>query len=713
MRSPGYTQLPAGALLAAGDTLGGYRILARRGLSAAPIDPRGLAVAGALYRAEEVSSGLPVTLTVFKREHGPEEPFAQRLIRESKHVSTFVHRNVVSVYEAGLDQGRLYLATQAIDGDTLLDRIRGGGIPAAQALTLLAPLAEALDAAHAVGLVHAEVTPRAIRIDAAGTAHLGAFNVLRRLPGSNVAGVRLDDVEYASPELLCGGQLTGASDVYSLAAVLCHCLTGEVHVWNGSGSPSARLQAWGRRARRLRPGAPALAGVIARGLANDPADRQGQARVLIDEAAKAVASVSWGPLRSAPRFAVQRRRLAFGLVCAAVAAAAALDAETGSRAVPAAATSRAARAEIASYGPLTIRYPRPWRVAPAGVPGAFAVAHSVANAPIMLTSGVVTLAAGPLARSASVPGGVPPQLVRRYGWPVASTARIAGHAARRYEWSRPGGRRVVAFVLPTTGSDLALICAASVLARSLLASCEQLAEAGAVSGVAVLAPGPDAVLATALSHDLAPLGAASGLGSGALPARSAAASRLARLAVRASSLLSRLAPPARSRPALVALCRALRTEAFALADLGVVAAANDRDAYALGRARTLAAGRSLRVAAQSLVTQGLQPPALTALYVVPPAPSPAPSAPADATAERSAAAPASQAAAPASQAAAPAGPPAATAPASSAPTVIPPPVPTRSTSAPPSSTVIVVPTGSSTAAQSPTSPSMVVVVPTN
>lgn len=281
MRSPTPNkQLATGTILTRGDVLGGYQVVERHGFSTSDINPLGFAMVAALYGAEEVSSGLPVVLKVFKREYSPEEPFAKRYIREGKRFASFVHPNVASVYDAGLDRGRLYLATQVVDGDTLLDRMRAGGLSAEGTIALLAPLAEALDAARRVGLVHGDVTPGAIRIDSRGV-HLAAFNVVKPSPW-NILGVRLEDINYASPEQLRGLRLTGSTDVYSLTAVLYNCLTGEVpfpmepvaavaQAHFEAPAPTPTLESF-------TPACSALDGVIARGMAKDPLDRLNRLR---------------------------------------------------------------------------------------------------------------------------------------------------------------------------------------------------------------------------------------------------------------------------------------------------------------------------------------------------------------------------------------------------------------------------------------------------
>jgi serine/threonine-protein kinase len=323
----------------------------------------------ALYRAEEVASRLPLLLKVYKRRYSAEDPFAKSLIREGKRVASFVHPNLVSVYDAGLERGCLYVATQPVDGETLLEGIVAGGLTAARTIALLAPLAEALDAVHAAGLLHGEITPGRIRIDAGGAPRLDALGVARRASAdSGIAGVRLADIGYASPELRGGRRMTGASDVYALTAVLAHCLTGEAPFPKDSGTGArlgtrlgARLGArlWRGRWHRSRGPAGALEAVIARGMANDPARRYAHAQALIGAAASALAAS--GPTRPVER-ASRRRVSAALLACGCLALAAVALSELGVTGKRAMTAPKAAGVHTVSTTPSTVRDQQPLRL---------------------------------------------------------------------------------------------------------------------------------------------------------------------------------------------------------------------------------------------------------------------------------------------------------------------------------------------------------------
>lgn len=306
MRSPtANSQFAHGENLAAGEVIGDFRVTHACGFSTTDIDSRGFAIAAALYRAQEISSGLPVLLKVLKRPYRREDPYARRFIREGRRVAGFVHPNVVSVYDAGFQDGYLYLALQAVDGERMDHRIQAG-LSAAEALALLAPLAQALDAAHAAGFVHGGVTPGAVRIDEDGVPHLAALAIMRAPPGISVAGAAAPKLGYAAPEQLCGLRLTGAADIYSLTAILLHCLTGVAPfpMETTAATQQARIEAPTPTLTSFTAACAALNRVIARGMAKDPAARYREAQTLIDDAAVALADLPPQSPRNAPAFAI-------------------------------------------------------------------------------------------------------------------------------------------------------------------------------------------------------------------------------------------------------------------------------------------------------------------------------------------------------------------------------------------------------------------------
>jgi hypothetical protein len=630
----GSSSVPSSTDLARGEELGGYRIVERRGPSTAGLDPLGFSMASVLYAADELSTGRSVLLKVFKRELTAEESFVNRFLREGRRIVAFQHPNVAAVYDVGLERGRLYLAEEDLEGTMLSSLLHSGGLSALQASALLGPIADALDAAHDVGLVHGEVRPDTIRIDPDGVPRLAAFCVAK-----SVAGAQAGNLDYASPEQLCDQRLTAATDVYSLTAVLYHCLTGEPPI-SATARRMATIFDYVPSLGRFEPACPQLDRVIARGIATDPTERYERARELIGQAQEALDELPVELLDRAPTFTPvrmeasppERRRtggtriaLLAALTVAAIAIAAVV---LGTNGLKQPSSGHAPR--LAALGSLTVRYDRGWRPTSAPVTGTFALTGSNAGAPpLALTSGFATVAAGVLRQSAPVPGDVPPQLTARYGRPLDSGATlIAGHAAERYEWPLTGETSLVALVLPTTRSDIALICSASAPTEVALSACEDIAGETQVSGTAIIPPGPDGHVAATLSRDLAPVTAAldalHGLGQDSLPARSLVAANVARVEREAESSLAGVIAPARNGDALADLRGALKAEGAGFAGLASAAAANNRAAYDEARPQALAASKRLAVAETALTREGFKLPSLFTLTLAAAPPPPPP-----------------------------------------------------------------------------------------
>ena len=214
----------AGAVLAPGTTVAGYRIEALIGRGGM----------GAVYRAVEEGLGRKVALKVIAPELAQDERFRERFLRESRIAASLDHPHVIPIYQAGEETGLLYLAMRYVEGTDLARLVaEEGAIEPRRALDLLSQVAEALDAAHEKGLVHRDVKPSNVLIaEAAGREHcyLGDFGLTKRtgsLSGVSVAGEIVGTLEYVAPEQITGDSLDERSDVYSLGCVLYECLTGQ------------------------------------------------------------------------------------------------------------------------------------------------------------------------------------------------------------------------------------------------------------------------------------------------------------------------------------------------------------------------------------------------------------------------------------------------------------------------------------------------------
>jgi streptogramin lyase len=248
------------AEIAIGSTLAGYRLdalIARGGM-------------GVVYRATHLGLERQVALKVIARELADREGFRERFLRESRLAASLDHPAVVPVFDSREVDGELIVAMRLVAGGDLRRTIdREGPLPPARAIALLGQVAEALDAAHAAGIVHRDVKPHNVLVEG-DRAFLSDFGLAKALGDSGVqSGTSVvGTAEYMSPEQWRGGSVGPAADVYSLGCVLFEALTGV--------APYARKEA------DTEPVMPeGLDVVIERAVSKDPGERYPSAGALI------------------------------------------------------------------------------------------------------------------------------------------------------------------------------------------------------------------------------------------------------------------------------------------------------------------------------------------------------------------------------------------------------------------------------------------------
>ncbi|MGH3494688.1 MAG: serine/threonine-protein kinase, partial [Sciscionella sp.] len=286
-------------ILSRGDVLAGYRI----------DDLIGVGGMAMVYRAEQVSLGRRVALKVLTPQLSRDESFRERFRREGKHIAALDHPNVVTIYDSGEADGRLYLAMRLVDGTTLADRMRSPGLSADETMEVLAPIADALDVAHSIGLVHRDVKPQNILLSASGDPYLTDFGVAKMTAatlGLTSTGGFVGSINYASPEQILGELAKSGADIYALSAVLYQCLTGQVPYPRDTdaGVMHAHLHDPPPPLPAPEPQAQALSAVIARGMAKKPEDRYEHAGALLAQAQAAVAQLSVVRRQSVPAFGI-------------------------------------------------------------------------------------------------------------------------------------------------------------------------------------------------------------------------------------------------------------------------------------------------------------------------------------------------------------------------------------------------------------------------
>ena len=201
-----------------GDEVAGYRIealIARGGM-------------GVVYRATHLGLERPVALKVIARELADRRGFRERFLRESRLAARLDHPAVVPIYDSREVDGELVVAMRLVEGGDLRKLIdREGPLPPQRAIDLLAQAADALDAAHAAGIVHRDVKPHNILVEG-DRAYLSDFGLAKAVDESGAASSAsvVGTAQYMSPEQWRGDSIGPAADVYSLGCVLYEAITG-------------------------------------------------------------------------------------------------------------------------------------------------------------------------------------------------------------------------------------------------------------------------------------------------------------------------------------------------------------------------------------------------------------------------------------------------------------------------------------------------------
>jgi WD40 repeat protein/predicted Ser/Thr protein kinase len=246
---------------------------------------------GIVYRARHRSLGREVALKLLLAGAFASPDFVQRFRREAAAAASLRHPHIVGVYEVGEVEGQPFLAMEYVAGQTLADLVREHPLPPRDAARYLRTVAEAVEHAHAHGLLHRDLKPSNVLVDLDDQPRVTDFGLAKRLDGSTdltVTGQMLGSPNYLSPEAALGSEraLSPASDVYSLGATLYHLLTGRPPLLAGSLAETL-VQVREQTAvapRLLNPAIPRdLETICTRCLEKDPAQRYATARELAEE----------------------------------------------------------------------------------------------------------------------------------------------------------------------------------------------------------------------------------------------------------------------------------------------------------------------------------------------------------------------------------------------------------------------------------------------
>jgi serine/threonine protein kinase len=190
---------------------------------------------GDLYRARDTKHGRTVNIRLLPVMTQADE---QTLFAQVQSLATLSHQNAIHVYQAGVHDGRVYVAFERITGRSLRAEMNGRPMNVRRATEAAIAIADAVAEAHALGFLHAGISPDAIGITAKGHVKIAAFHLGTTLGfDSRVERGRLADCQ--SPEEARGEAGDERSDVYSIGAVLYEMLTTRTPVHRGASAPSA------------------------------------------------------------------------------------------------------------------------------------------------------------------------------------------------------------------------------------------------------------------------------------------------------------------------------------------------------------------------------------------------------------------------------------------------------------------------------------------
>ena len=253
---------------------------------------------GVVYRAYDERHAREVALKVLAPDLSSDAEYRRRFEQESHIVAALTDPHVIPIHSYGDINGRLYLDMRLVEGRSVKQWLRESGpIPPAQAVSIVSQVADALDSAHAVGVIHRDVKPSnvlvarhvATRQSREEFAYLVDFGIARSLGGTDMtsAGFTVGTIDYMAPERFDGQHSGVGADVYALGCLLAECLTGRKPFPGSEVGQVVRghLHSPPPRPSMLVPGVPpGLDAVIARAMAKDPTRRYASAGELADEA---------------------------------------------------------------------------------------------------------------------------------------------------------------------------------------------------------------------------------------------------------------------------------------------------------------------------------------------------------------------------------------------------------------------------------------------